>query len=429
MNKTNNKKKRLKYSFSALLSNNRFLLVLSFIIAFVLWMWVAIQQSPEVQRVITDVPVEIKYEDSIPQKLGLQIFGQSDFKIDITVTGKKYIVSSLTADDFSVIANTNYADSSGNKTLKLRVAAKEENSDYSILSYSDSEIEVFFDTYQEVDLPINVQTDSELESLVPDGHKLGDVVSSNDTLKISGPATIVNSITTVNANVQVDQVLTKTTTLQSEIELVTNDGSTPDYSLLQYNDDDITVTFPVLKEVVLKAVVQFENAPSYYVENPISYSVYPSTVKTAIPVDLVDTTEYYVVKTIDFADIYNKKNTFEFDVRTTNSFEIFDDKNTKFSVVINTEKLSVKSFTVPISAISVKNTGDSSVTVNRAITVNLVGEQGELDQISVNNISIVADANNVNLVTGTVNLLGKVMVSGNRPVWAVGDYNVSITVK
>ena len=92
---SNKSKKNTKYTLSSLLANNRFLLIASFIISFVLWVWVAIEQSPEVQRVINNVPVSIKYENSVPEKLGLQIFGKSDFTIDITVTGKKYIVSSL----------------------------------------------------------------------------------------------------------------------------------------------------------------------------------------------------------------------------------------------------------------------------------------------------------------------------------------------
>ena len=199
MNKKN--KKNTKYTLSSLLANNRFLLIASFIISFVLWVWVAIEQSPEVQRVINNVPVSIKYENSVPEKLGLQIFGKSDFTIDITVTGKKYIVSSLKPEDFSVIANTNNADSSGKKILKINVKAKEENSDFYITSYSDSEIEVFFDRFKEVEIPINVNVETSLDDIVPENHKIGDAVSSVDTLIVSGPTTIVNQIDSLNAKV------------------------------------------------------------------------------------------------------------------------------------------------------------------------------------------------------------------------------------
>ena len=62
MDKKNNKKS--KNTFSSLLNNNRFILILSLVIAFILWMWVAIEQSPEIQKVITGVPVAIKVQSS-----------------------------------------------------------------------------------------------------------------------------------------------------------------------------------------------------------------------------------------------------------------------------------------------------------------------------------------------------------------------------
>lgn len=48
-----------KFSFENILDNNRFLMVVSFIIALGLWVWVAIDKSPEIQTVITNVPVKI----------------------------------------------------------------------------------------------------------------------------------------------------------------------------------------------------------------------------------------------------------------------------------------------------------------------------------------------------------------------------------
>ena len=56
------KENKKKLSFSDLLEDKRFLLIFSFVIAFSLWAWVAIEKSPETQRVITGVPVQINLE-------------------------------------------------------------------------------------------------------------------------------------------------------------------------------------------------------------------------------------------------------------------------------------------------------------------------------------------------------------------------------
>lgn len=426
----NKTKRKLNISFSSLLYNKRFLLVFSFVISFILWMWVAIEQSPEVQKVITNVPVSIKYENSVPEKLGLQIFGQSDFYVDITVTGKKYIVSSLTADDFTVVANTNNADSSGKKVLKLYVEEKEENSDFSITSYSENEIEVFFDRYQEVELPITVNVNTTLEDMVPDKHKLGEAVPSVDRLTISGPSTIINQVDSLNANVDVSEVLTKTTTSSATITLLSKEGTKIDSSLLKFSESNITVTLPVLKLVTLPTAVEFKNAPAYYTNNPISYSVYPASVQVAIPVDLAETTEYYIVDVIDFSQIGNKKNVYKINAEESKSFEFLNSDVKSFSVTIDASNMTTKSFIVPSANITVKNSSTYEINPldNSGKTITVVGTEDVLSGLSGNDFQIVVDVTEQSVSTSTKTLKGRVAVPNNKQCWAIGDCNINVSV-
>lgn len=428
---SNKSKKNTKYTLSSLLANNRFLLIASFIISFVLWVWVAIEQSPEVQRVINNVPVSIKYENSVPEKLGLQIFGKSDFTIDITVTGKKYIVSSLKPEDFSVIANTNNADSSGKKILKINVKAKEENSDFYITSYSDSEIEVFFDRYKEVEIPINVNVETSLNSVVPENHIIGDAVSSVDTLIVSGPTTIVNQIESLNANISIDDVLTQTTTKQASIVALSKENSVVDTTLVDFSDNNVTVTLPVLKIVTLPTTVEFKNIPSYYANHPISYKVYPSSVKAAVPVDLVESTKAYVVDTIDFSDIYDKKNSYVINANESQSIEFLDDNISSFTITIDASHMSSKTITVPKENISVKNnisTLNIDLDVDSGKTVTIVGPSDVLATVTGNDFYITVDTSEQNIESNAQTLKGKVTSPANKQCWAVGDCNIKVSV-
>lgn len=428
---SNKSKKNTKYTLSSLLANNRFLLIASFIISFVLWVWVAIEQSPEVQRVINNVPVSIKYENSVPEKLGLQIFGKSDFTIDITVTGKKYIVSSLKPEDFSVIANTNNADSSGKKILKINVKAKEENSDFYITSYSDSEIEVFFDRYKEVEIPINVNVETSLNSVVPENHIIGDAVSSVDTLIVSGPTTIVNQIESLNANISIDDVLTQTTTKQASIVALSKENSVVDTTLVDFSDNNVTVTLPVLKIVTLPTTVEFKNIPSYYANHPISYKVYPSSVKAAVPVDLVESTKAYVVDTIDFSDIYDKKNSYVINANESQSIKFLDDNISSFTITIDASHMSSKTITVPKENISVKNnisTLNIDLDVDSGKTVTIVGPSDVLATVTGNDFYITVDTSEQNIESNAQTLKGKVTSPANKQCWAVGDCNIKVSV-
>ena len=424
----NNKSKKDKFSFSALIRNNRFLTFVSLVIAFCLWMWVAIEKSPEVTNVITGVPVQINLENSIPEQLGLQIFGESEFTVDVTVKGKKYIVSSLDANDIDVVANTNYVDSSGTKTLQLKITPKNSSDDFVIASSSATYIEVYFDTYKEIEMALTSNVKSSLDSLVPEDCLLGDVVFSKNTVLISGPATEINRISSVSAEVRVDKVLEKTTTFDPEIKIITNDGSTLEYSKIN-TVDDITITVPVLKIVTLPTAVEFKNAPSGFINNPMKYSISPASVTVAIPVDSVETTKAFVVDTIDFADIGDSYNTFTVDADSINTYKIIDSNVKRFKITINASTMSSKTLTVPVSNVKIKNTRDDfkiALNTTKDITVTLVGPQEDIETITAEDLMIEIDTTDKLISNDTKSLQGNVVVSSEYNCWAFGKYEMKI---
>ena len=420
-----------KLSFENILDNNRFLMVISFVIALGLWVWVAIDKSPEIQTVITNVPVKINLENSVPQQLGLQIFGKSEFTVDVTVTGKKYILSNLKAEDIQVEANTNYVDSAGTKTLQLKVAPADSSEEFTISSVSSTYIEVFFDTYKEIEFSISGDVATTLETIIPDGCMMGDIVFSKNAVTVSGPTTEINRIIGVHATANVNEVLEKTTTFDPDVKLVTSDGSKLEYSKMAVDESEITMTIPVLKVVTLPTTVEFKNAPSYFIDNPLSYTVYPSTVKVAVPVDMIDATKHFVVDTIDFADIANSYNTFNVDAESISSFKIVDESIKRFRVRVNASGFESKTITVPASKITLKdNRNDFKVVLNgnKDIAVTVIGSPASLEKITADNITIQVDTTDKSLTKDTSTITAKVVVNSESGCWAFGKYDIKVKV-
>lgn len=126
MNENNAKKTTEKSAsgvFRNLIYNNKLAMLFSLILAFGIWIWVAIEKSPVVEITVSAVPVKIDMENSVPAQLHLQTFGQTEFYVDVTVTGKRFVVSALTPEDLTVTAQTNYVDSAGTKSLQLKATA------------------------------------------------------------------------------------------------------------------------------------------------------------------------------------------------------------------------------------------------------------------------------------------------------------------
>ena len=430
--KNNKDTNKSKFSFSELVRDNRFIAVLSFVIAFVIWIWIAIEKSPEVQQVITDVPVQLNLENTIPEQLGLQIFGESEFNVDVTVKGKKYIVASLEKDDIQVVANINRVDSAGLWTLQLKVAPTDGSDDFTISSSSQTFVEVYFDKYKELEVALEGIVDTKLESYVPEDCLAGDIVLSKNTVLISGPASEINRVTGVSATATIENVLEKTTTFDTKIVINTTDGIPLEYTSINAGDINITMAVPVLKVVTLPTAVEFKNAPSYFINTPLKYTVYPSTVKVAIPVDAIDTTEHFIVDTIDFADISNSYNTFYVNSDSITSYKIMDENIKRFRISVNASDMSTKTMSVPSSAVKIKNDRDDfDVRLNstKDITVTLVGPQADIDAITADNIRIEVDTADKTIVNDTKVLQGKVIVSGDYNCWAIGKYDIKVAVK
>ena len=185
--------KAKKLSLRQLFSNTKFLVVFSIVVAFIFWIVVALEYAPVVENEIKDIPVKIDMNNSVPDKLGLQIFGQSDYTINVTVRGNRYIVGGdlLTADDFEATAQTAYVDSAGKHSLVVKVTAKDANADYEIVSKSADYIEVFFDKYAEKEVEVTPRIISELDDYTADDYMFdkADIIYDTKSVKVSGAQT------------------------------------------------------------------------------------------------------------------------------------------------------------------------------------------------------------------------------------------------
>ena len=120
-----------------ILYDNKALLIFSFVAAIIIWLVVAISLSPTDTATIKDVPVSIDLTNSVPAQFNLEIFGQSDFKVDVEITGKRYIVnsSSISAGSVKVVAQTAYVDSAGKHSLALKVSKTNEDDEFEIPAF------------------------------------------------------------------------------------------------------------------------------------------------------------------------------------------------------------------------------------------------------------------------------------------------------
>ena len=422
-----------KLSLRQLFSNTKFLVVFSILVAFIFWIVVALEYAPVIENEIKDIPVKIDMNNSVPDKLGLQIFGQSDYTINITVRGNRYIVGGdlLTADDFEATAQTAYVDSAGKHSLVVKLTAKDANADYEIISKSTDYIEVYFDKYAEKEVEVTPRIISELDDYTADDYMFdkADIIYETKTVKVSGAQTEVNSITAAYADIPIEKKLTQSETIDASVVL--SNGSNLDSKYVKINGESrltVPVTLPVYKMQTSAVSVSFKNTPSDYINSPLLYSISPSRVRVAVLQNGSDTTNSLEIGTIDFANITPSNGSFTFLASNVKTAK-FLDGTTSFNVEVNTDRLSTKKLEPNINSIMI--TGGSGVSAGNVDlssigSVTVVGTQTALASVNANMLEVNINLTNIKLEEGENTVPVTVTLKNSKNCWVSGSYSAVI---
>ncbi len=409
--------------------DNKVLMVFSFVIAFLIWLVVVISWSPIDTTVIKDVPVTLELANSVPAQFDLEIFGQSDFTVDVEVSGKRYVLSSVAdKNSVKVVAQTAYVDSAGKHSLSLKATKTDENDEFEILSLSDEYIEVFFDVYMEQDFPIEPKLNIDGD-LVEEGYIAGDAVLSADTVMVSGPATEVMRISKVCAEMDIEGTLNQTRTQAADINAYNEAGAVLHYLSFNYNNSDITITLPIYYVVNRPASVSFINAPLAYIDSPFSYSINPATIEAGIQgIDKNTVPDSVSIATIDFANLKPGKNTFT--VASDSIPSIFSlEALTDYEITVNVTGCETKTLSVLQENISFVNApeGYSVEQIKKSVgSAMIVGPAESLQNVNAADVYAVVDLTNADLNALSQEFSAKLSIKNSTDCWVSGEYGVTI---
>ena len=424
-----------KLSLRRLFSNTKFLIVFSIAVAFIFWIVVALQYAPIVENTIKDVPVQIELENSVPDKMGLQLFGKKDFTVDVTVSGSRYIVGGelLKADDFEVTAQTAYVNSAGNYMLQLKVTAKNPDSDFDIVSLSEDYIDVYFDKTEEKDITVKPRIITDLSKLTDNEYLFNEdeIIYSVNTVHLKGAKTEIDKISEGYLDIKIDEKLKETVSTEADISL--DNGTDDDVRYVTVNGAEsmsVPVTLPVYKIQTLPASVTFKNAPSDYVSNPLEYSCIPASVKVAV---LQNGSEYESVSvgTIDYSQITPVFNNFKFKADEIENVKILDGTKA-FIVKVNTAGLTAVTLEPDATNIVFTNNAqgaEASVDLSKTGKITVVGRASQLAEITSEDIIGNVDAELSKLGKSASDVPVSFSLKKSSSCWIAGEYSANVTVK
>lgn len=414
--------------FSALFYNNKFVLVISILLSVLIWLVVSTELAPEVTVTVKNLPVTIDYS-TVQKKMGLEPFGESDFTVDVTITGKKYIVDTDDiADQIEVTANTGYVNSEGTFSLPISAETINNRASFEIVEISESDIDVYFDYPKEKEFSIEPEIDVDGILAESDYYVDDYLMTESAVITVSGPESEVNKIQKIVAKGSVTGPLTQSVTVDTDITPVTRDGSIPENITYNRKSTIVHVTIPVYKKAVLKAGVSFKNKPADYVDSvPFEISISPSSAQFGLSESKLDGIEGFEILSIDFASLKPGKNEF-----TVNAEDItggvVTDGTEKFDVTVNVKDMTSVTIDTPAN-VEYENLQNGISAENYQIDfteITIVGSASALASINSDDAVLLLDMSKVK--SNEKNTVSVPVTIESNNCWLCGEYTASVVL-
>ncbi len=435
-------KKRI--NLNRLFANKTFAICASILLAFIIWLVVMINQNPVREQVFTDVSANISVENTAVGDMGLGIVTDlSKQKFTVTVSGPNYIVSSLKTDDFVISADLSPVNAPGKYTLKLHGNRNSNVTGYTFTSISPDTIDVSFDyidskTFTIVPKLIGVTAE---EGLIAESPVVSNSEQSEITVK--GPRGTVEKIGSVGSIAEVNKTLSASQTYDSYVVIYDKNGEilfrySSDGKIYNKNDSEVSennlnltyttlkVTQPISKKKSVAVEPTFENLPSGITVNTLDISVDHSNVTVIGNPKVIDSLNTISLSPIDFRNVSSTNNSFEIKANLPEGVKLLDAFDF-FTVKVNNSGFGEKTFTV--KDIRFENLGEGlKATRNNALkNVKICGPKDIIEKVTLNDIYATVDVKDK--ASGAYEVEATIKSDKFNNIWAVGTYNVSLTIK
>lgn len=401
--------------------NDKFLLFISLILAFVLWGYVILKVNNEHTTTIRGVPINLQYRRSIYEAMGLDIIESDITTVDVTVTGPRSVTGNLSADDVIIYPNITGVNGRGKYTFPLTAEKTSSVKTFTINSISSSDVTIRLDNLVTKEFPVGVN----ISSISVSGDCIADKPSPNPaTVTISGPEYKVSSISRVEAQTTVEQTIGQTSIIPARLVLYDENDAEIDQNLLTISAENFDVTIPVMKEITLPVRVEYVNVPAGFDTSILHQSLSITQIRLAVPAQTASALTEMVVGYIDLATL-ETDTPYSFNLQLPTGYRSMDQVS-RVSATISGTNLVQK--TMNVSEIKVINdpSGSIEVLTDAIKDVVVVGEKSAVEALTGGSVIAQIDAGKLELATGQQTVEVNFVIPSTGAAYVKGTYTVSI---
>lgn len=405
--------------------NNKYVrILLSFAIAFGLWLYVITVEVPEDEVTFTGIPITFSNENTMMEERNLMVVSESVPTINLTLKGSRTELNKLSSSNISAIVELSQVLEPGNHWLTYKIGYPPEvtGNAFEVISYTPSSIMLEVEKRLTRNIPVVVLS----EGAVPDGYfaDTESVVLDIPTVEIKGPASVVEQITQALITVDLTD-RTESVVENYQYTLCNAENEAVDAKMVTTNAGEIAVKLKIqtMKEVPLVLDVKEGGGAT---EATSSINIEPKSIfVTGSDAVLADLNEI-LIGSIDLStelEDFEKVFTIPLDDNVNNLSEINEAK-----VTVQFPNLAKK--TLEVTNIQTTNVpeGFEVELLTKVLSVQVRGPRDKVATLEAADIVAVIDLTNSQ--TGSTNYTAQIQLGEQyEQVGAVGTYSVSATLR
>ena len=335
--------------------DNLGLKILALVAAIVIWILVVSINDPVANKTYRSVKVHVINEEVVTSE-GKTYQVENGATANVTVRAQRSVLSRLKAD--RIVATADMKDMTLSSMIPVKVTINGYEGRYQRATANPVNIQVSIEDIITNKYPITVSTTGSLR----DGYALAGTEVDPETVTISGPESVINSIDRASAKISLDGI-SSDKTIRSELILYDSDNNKIDQSRLTNNigEEGIKVkvsVYPTRDVPIAIDPAQITTPEGYYISD-VSYE--PTTVEVAAEKSKLESITEILIppEAFDLSKVTKKTEvTLDIEDYLPEGVTLADAEGSKVVFTFNVTKLGEKTFDYPTGSIIVNNLAD-----------------------------------------------------------------------
>lgn len=404
-------------------------IIIALLVAIIAWFAISMQIFPDISSHVSDIRVTASPTEYMTEH-NLSISEDYDGVVSARISGKRYDIGNLTADDFTAVLDLSGVTDVGEYNVGVKITPKS-NVNCKVLSDGTTvkiKVEkIISKTFSITDGSMIVTAD---DVIAADNMKIDSITANPATITLTGDAADIEAVKKVEIRSVLAGKTDQSVSSKGKVILLGEGDREINNPDIKLNNDSFTVDVTLFKQKTLPLTVQFTNVPANFDLSSLKYSIYPEELTISSPDDSLDAQEKFEVGIIDLSQLTTKfLQKISLPITLPEGYKNVSGNNSAMVTFENADEYTFLNFTVQKENIRIGNApqGFDIEVLTNELTVNVTGPEEKISELSSKDIYATIDLMGTTLSEGLKDVTPEFTLRGsNVKCWVTGEYKITI---